>query len=179
MIRLLSILVLTSALVACGETATEPPDGPSTQAAPAKAEAPAEPVARPDADGVLRIEVGDAIRFDVTRFEVVAGQEVTIELVHTGRLPAQAMGHNIVILQPGVDLDAFALRAVSARGNDFIPPDAGDEILAHTKLIGGGETTRVTFTAPAAGTYRYLCSYAGHASIMRGEMIVREAGASS
>ncbi len=169
-------------LTACGEPATGPaPAAPATapqpDARPAPAAAPAAPVetARPDASGRLRIEVGDQIRYSVTRFEVASGEKVRIELVHTGKLTRQAMGHNIVILQPGTDLDAFALRAVMARDSDHIPPDADAEILAHSKLIGGGETTTLEFVAPAAGTYRYLCSFPGHAVLMRGEMIVRPA----
>jgi azurin len=39
-------------------------------------------------------------------------------------------------------------------------------------MLGGGETTTIAFTAPAAGTYDYICSFPGHYGMMKGKLIV-------
>ena len=39
-------------------------------------------------------------------------------------------------------------------------------------MIGGGQTTSITFTAPAAGTYDFICSFPGHSGLMKGKFIV-------
>jgi len=44
---------------------------------------------------------------------------------------------------------------------DYIPDDT--RIIARTAgLLKGGQSETVTFTAPAAGTYVYLCTFPGH-----------------
>jgi azurin len=80
------------------------------------------------------------------------------------------MGHNFVLLKKGVDLQQFALRAMNAAETAYIP--AGDEVIAHTKVIGGGEATSVTFDAPEPGTYQFLCTFPGHFAMMQGKFIV-------
>jgi azurin len=39
-------------------------------------------------------------------------------------------------------------------------------------MIGGGESDTITFDAPEAGTYVFLCTFPGHYQVMRGEFIV-------
>ncbi len=49
--------------------------------------------------------------------------------------------------------------------NDYVA--AGDKrVLAHTKTIGGGDSTSVTFasaTLKPGGSYSYLCTFPGRA----------------
>ncbi|MDE0837988.1 MAG: plastocyanin/azurin family copper-binding protein [Kiritimatiellae bacterium] len=40
-------------------------------------------------------------------------------------------------------------------------------------MLGPGEEDVVTFTAPAAGTYNYLCTFPGHYAVMNGVMTVK------
>ena len=47
----------------------------------------------------------------------------------------------------------------------------GKDIIAHTDLIGGGESATVEFTVTEAGTYDFLCSFPGHSAIMKGKLI--------
>jgi azurin len=48
------------------------------------------------------------------------------------------------------------------------------DVIAHTGLVGPGETVEVTFKAPAAGTYTFLCSFPGHfAAGMKGTLVVK------
>ena len=69
------------------------------------------------------------------------------------------------------DLAAVGNAGVAAGiANNYIQP--GDKrVLAHTSIIGGGETTSVTFPASAlkaGGSYSYLCTFPGHSAVMRG-----------
>ena len=58
------------------------------------------------------------------------------------------------------NLEAASMEAA----HDYVPPGS-KEVLAHTKLLGPGETDTVTFTAPfVPGRYLYLCSFPGHYS---------------
>ncbi|MEM7138655.1 MAG: azurin [Myxococcota bacterium] len=149
------------------EPATEAP--PETTETKPEAEAPAEaPSATP---GTVVVLMGnDSMQFNTKEIRVKAGQPVTVNLVHTGKLPVESMGHNFVLLKPGVKLPAFAEKALSASATGYIPE--GDEVIAHTKLVGGGESTSVTFDAPEPGTYQFLCTFPGHFGMMNGEFIV-------
>ncbi len=57
-------------------------------------------------------------------------------------------------------------------GSSYEKP--GDtRILAHTKLIGGGESDSVTFDVSkiaAGGNYAYFCSFPGHWAMMKGTL---------
>ncbi|MEM9158520.1 MAG: azurin [Verrucomicrobiota bacterium] len=122
--------------------------------------------------GEVKIELGsnDMMQFDKTELRVPAGSKVTLTLNHTGKLPKQAMGHNFVLLKAGTDLAAFGAKSAAAAATEYIPE--GDEVIAHTKLIGGGASATISFTAPAAGTYDFICSFPGHYAIMKGKLIV-------
>ena len=122
------------------------------------------------------IEGDDAMRFDIDRFSVRPGQMVRLTLEHTGSLPAQAMGHNVVILYADDDPVEFGADVGEADGgaaNDFVPEAVRERVIAFTAMIGGGETAVVQFQAPEEpGEYPFLCSFPGHAGPMNGVMEV-------
>jgi azurin len=126
-----------------------------------------------DAKGVANVTItsNDGMRFDVRKINVSSGQKVRVTLTHTGKLDKRIMGHNVVFLTNGVKPSAFAVKAAAARDNDYIPEET-TEVIAHTKMIGGGETTVIEFIAPEAGTYNYICSFPGHYAMMKGKLIV-------
>jgi azurin len=114
----------------------------------------------------------DLMQFDKTEIRVKAGQEVTLTLRHIGKIELLVMGHNFVLLKQGVEINPFAQEATMAgKAADWIPNN-GKDVIAHTKMIGGGQSTSITFTAPAAGTYDFICSFSGHSATMRGKFIV-------
>jgi len=120
------------------------------------------------------ITVNDQMKYDVTAFEVNAGQKVTITLKNVGTLPKTAMGHNFVLLKLGTDVTAFANAAMAHAAEGYIPPDMAAAIIVFTKLLGPGESDTITFNAPAAGVYDYICTFPGHVILgMRGKMTVK------
>ncbi len=118
----------------------------------------------------LVINSDDAMKYDRNELRAQAGAKVELTLNHTGEMTKQVMGHNLVILKKGTDIATFAQKAMAAAGNDYIPE--GEEVIVHTKLIGGGESTTITFDAPAKGTYDFICTFPGHYALMQGKFIV-------
>ncbi|NAS31167.1 azurin [Flavobacteriaceae bacterium R38] len=113
----------------------------------------------------------DLMKFNKAEIKVKAGKKVKLTLKHIGKLDKKIMGHNFVLLAEGVDLVDFATEAATARDNEYIPENSSD-VIAHTKLIGGGETDVIEFDAPAPGVYEFICSFPGHYGLMQGKFIV-------
>lgn len=124
-------------------------------------------------DGVTEILLtgNDQMRFNLNEIRVDAGDKVKLTLKHTGKLGVKVMGHNFVLLKPDVKRNEFAKAAVDAKDNDYIPEDTND-IIVHTKMIGGGQQTSIEFDAPEKGTYEFICSFPGHVALMNGKFIV-------
>ena len=120
----------------------------------------------------ITLNSNDKMQYDLSEIDVYEGQTVILTLHHKGTMPKAAMGHNFVLLTQGTEISKFANDAVKASDNDYIPTDKTN-IIANTELIGGGETTEVTFNAPVKGTYDFLCSFPGHYSIMKGKFNVK------
>ena len=112
----------------------------------------------------------DNMIYDKNKIEVSSGKKIVLTLNHKGKISKEFMGHNFVLLKKGINVDEFAKKAVLAKSNDYIP--ISDDTIAFTKMIGGGESTTISFSAPEAGVYNYICTFPGHYMIMRGELIV-------
>ncbi|MEO6239112.1 MAG: plastocyanin/azurin family copper-binding protein [Vicinamibacterales bacterium] len=126
---------------------------------------------------VVRIQaVPEQMLFDVKWFAVQAAKPVQIVLANPDAMP-----HNLVIGQPG------SLQEIGTKGGAMPPPaDPTDSsakayvpdsplVLHATRLLNGGDTERLTFTAPAKpGEYVFLCTFPGHFVRMYGVMLVVE-----
>jgi azurin len=116
----------------------------------------------------VTIQADDKMRYDLTAFDVSPGQKVSVTIKNVGTTPKYSMGHNFVLLDrainPGNVQSAFLDKASTEASHDYVPPGA-KEVLAHSKLLGPGESEVVTFNAPyIPGEYLYLCSFPGHYS---------------
>lgn len=164
--RVLAILALTGLMMSCGgETKEEKKDDLKIGT---KKEA-----KKSDSNAInLALTGNDLMKFDTTELRAKAGQKVTLTLRHVGKGDIKTMGHNFVLLNQGINIPAFSANAAAAgQAKDWIPQD-GKDVITHTKMIGGGQSTTVTFTAPAAGTYDFICSFPGHSGLMKGKFIV-------
>lgn len=119
----------------------------------------------------ITLEANDEMQFSKVEIRVTAGQPITLTLKHTGKMTKLVMGHDFVLLKQGTDIDAFGHAAMSAQSEDYIPASESKNILAHTKLLGGGESDTIEFTVTEKGTYDYICSFPGHYAIMKGKLI--------
>ncbi|MGA4474087.1 azurin [Ectopseudomonas chengduensis] len=125
------------------------------------------------AECAVDVESTDQMTFNTQAISVSKScKTFTVNLRHTGSLPKTAMGHNWV-LSKTADMPGVATDGISA-GPDASYLKAGDErVIAHTDLIGGGESTSVTFDVSklAAGEdYSFFCSFPGHYSLMKGSL---------
>ena len=120
----------------------------------------------------ISIEGDDMMRYNLDKIEVNAGQTVELTLTHTGQMSALTMGHNWILLSLGSDKAAFGMAAMSAKEQGYVPQDMKGNIIAATKLIGGSESTTITFDAPAPGYYEFICSFPGHYGLMNGSFVV-------
>lgn len=123
------------------------------------------------ADGMITIQANDDMKFDLKEIRVKEGQPIKLTLNHVGKGSKETMGHNFVLLQEGVGVQGFASKAVDAKDNDYIPLNT-TEVIAHTRMLGGGESDTIEFIAPSKGTYNFLCSFPGHVGMMKGKFIV-------
>jgi azurin len=161
-IVLLGMLAITS----CGKkdtTTTDASEINQTEDSESQAEA---------VSNELVIEGNDQMQFNKKELRATAGQPITLTLKHVGQIPKEAMGHNLVILQEGTDEAAFAAKAITAKETDYIPASEKASIVAHTKLLGGGEEDTIQFTIDKKGTYNFLCTFPGHVAMMKGVLIV-------
>ena len=126
-------------------------------------------------DKVVEITGNDQMKFNLEFFDVEGGQVVSLTLKNVGSMPKMSMGHNLVILEQEADEKAFVEAAMNAPVTEYVPVEMSDVIIAHTKLLGPGESDTITFKAPTKkGRYVFLCSFPGHYQIgMKGNMVVR------
>ena len=122
----------------------------------------------------LAIEGNDLMKYNVTELKVGADcTDVELTLKHVGKLPKQTMGHNWVLAKT-TDYTAVANAGMAAGlDKDYLPVD-DKRIIAHTKVIGGGESTSVKFPVSKltkGGDYTFFCSFPGHYGLMRGKFI--------
>jgi azurin len=77
------------------------------------------------------------------------------------------------VLAKTADVQAVAADGIAA-GLPQNYVKAGDaRVVAHTKIIGGGESDSVSFPVAklgAADSYTFFCSFPGHSSIMKGTL---------
>jgi azurin len=124
----------------------------------------------------VAISANDAIQYDKKQLTVASDcTEVELTLTHTGKLPAQSMGHDWVLVK-AEDLSAVASDGLTAGiGNGYVKKD-DPRVIAHTKIVGGGESTSVTFPTSAlkkGQSYKYLCTFPGHNALMNGDFVIQ------
>ena len=171
-------------LAACSQEAAKPAEAPAASeaapaettapadAAPASEAAPADAATAPAAGNcATTVEANDAMQFNTKEIQVSkACKEFTITLKHTGTQPKTSMGHNIVIGK-AEDMDGIFKDGVGAADTDYVKPDDA-RVVAHTKLIGGGEESSLTLDPAklADGEYKFACTFPGHGALMNGKV---------
>jgi azurin len=124
----------------------------------------------------VAVEGNDMMQFNTKAIEVPAScKDFTVTLSHVGKLPKASMGHNWVLSLPADEaaINADAIKAGAAA--DYFKADDA-RVIAHTKMVGGGESDSVTFPVSklkAGESYVFFCSFPGHAALMKGTLSVK------
>lgn len=190
--HILTASVLAIALAACGNSPA--PEAPAADAAPVEPAATTEPApveaapapaeAAPAAttgskpavvaDCATTIEGNDAMQYNADSITIPASySQFTVNLKHVGKLAVNVMGHNFVVAKEadmaGINADGMAVAPEHLKDGDA-------RVVAHTKMIGGGESASVTFDVAKikdGGPYKFFCSFPGHFALMQGSLQVQ------
>lgn len=128
------------------------------------------------ADAVrLELSADDRMVFSKTAFEVTSGQKVTLVFKNIGTKGEKSMKHNVVLLKPGNTIMTFAVKCNAAAATGYVPmdKDSKEQMVGYVRLIGGGQSASLTFTAGEAGDYPFFCSSPGHFDKMQGRITVK------
>jgi len=149
------------ATVPVSDRATEPPQQPT--AVPAT-NAPTQG----DGAASLAIDVdGDNLKFNTDSLSATAGADVVVTFNNSSSVNS----HNWAVVEAGTK-DAVATDGLAAgQDNNWLPAN-DSRVIGSTILLGPGESADATFTAPAAGTYQFVCTFPGHNFTMFGEFTV-------
>ena len=155
-----------------------PEPAPATEPAAAESTAPAAASGKAAAvvtDCATVIEGNDAMQYNVGSITIPAScTEFKITLNHTGKMPVAAMGRNVVVTALA-DMQAVAADGMGAGAAAGYVKADDPRVIAHTDMIGGGETTSVSFPVSklqGAGPYEFFCSFPGHLALMKGTIAV-------
>lgn len=159
----------TACALALAATAAVPG---TTRAAPsASGDKPAATVA----NCATQVEATDMMQFNVGAIAIPAScKTFRITLQHVGKLPVTAMGHDLVIAR-AADMQGIATDGMhaGAAANYLKPGDT--RVIAHTRLIGGGQSDTVTVPVArlkSGGPFAFFCSFPGHSAVMKGSISV-------
>jgi plastocyanin len=100
----------------------------------------------------LSVTAQDTLKFEPATLSAKAGADTTVTFKNAG-----AQQHNWVLTSTA-DADKVATEAAAKAGD----ATGISGVLASGKLLAGGGNEEVKFTAPAAGSYTYICTVPGH-----------------
>jgi len=112
----------------------------------------------------------DQLTYSKASVSVKTGDTVKITFKNTSSKTA-GLQHNWVLVKPNT-ADQVASASITA-GADKGWVSESPDVIVHTKLLNSGESDTVTFTAPEAGDYPYICTFPGHAATMKGVLHVK------
>lgn len=119
----------------------------------------------------ITIHSDDQIRWDTTDIKVSKACETfTVTLIHDGHLAKEVMGHDWVLAK-AEDSEALLRTLIAEKENDYLTDDP--RIIAHTKLLGGGQVSVVSFEVgqlQLGQAYSFFCSYPEHVGLMHGTL---------
>jgi azurin len=122
------------------------------------------------------VDSTDQMTFTTKAIEIDKScKQFTVNLKHSGSLPKAVMGHNLVISKYD-DMSQIATDGMSVGIDKSYLKDGDDRVIAHTKVIGAGETDSVTFDVSKldpAEKYGFFCSFPGHIGMMKGTVTLK------
>jgi azurin len=121
----------------------------------------------------IKIEGSDMMKYDVAEITLDTSCEKTkISLKHAGKLPINAMGHNVVIVEEN-NLNKITQQINFSLGAEkgYLPDS--EDIIFISAMVGGGDTTELEMDMSKLDktkSYVFFCSFPGHWALMRGKI---------
>ncbi|MEO0339417.1 MAG: plastocyanin/azurin family copper-binding protein, partial [Bacteroidota bacterium] len=127
------------------------------------------PAAWDKVDLSITLGTKPGLKYDRTDMLVKAGSRIKWTFVNK-----DDMIHNVVIVQPkAAEAVGTAALQLGLKGESMEWVPTSDKILYHTGLVQPGSTETIYLYAPdEPGTYEYVCTFPGHAQVMRGVLRV-------
>ena len=121
----------------------------------------------------IKIEGSDMMKYDVAEITLdTSCKQTKISLKHAGKLPINAMGHNVVIVEEK-NLSKITQQINFSLGVEKgYLPESEDIILIST-MVGGGDTTELEVDMSKLDktkNYVFFCSFPGHWALMKGKI---------
>lgn len=114
---------------------------------------------------ILKLGTKPGLKYDVSNFEVKAGSKVRLIFNNN-----DDMTHNVVITAPGAadEVGSLALK-MGLKGSEMNYVPSSNKVLFHTGLLQPETSESIYFVAPSTpGEYMFVCTFPGHAAVMRG-----------
>ena len=121
----------------------------------------------------IKIEGSDMMKYDVAEITLdTSFDQTNISLKHAGKLPINAMGHNIVIVEE-INLSKITQQINFSLGVEkgYLPES--EDIIFISAMVGGGDTTELEMDMSKLDktkSYVFFCSFPGHWALMRGKI---------
>ena len=121
----------------------------------------------------IKIEGSDMMKYDVAEITLDTSCDQTkISLKHSGKLPINAMGHNVVIVEEK-NLSKITQQINFSLGVEkgYLPDS--EDIIFISAMVGGGDTTELEMDMSKLDktkSYVFFCSFPGHWALMRGKI---------
>lgn len=124
------------------------------------------------ADGCdITIDATDAMTYSSKEIAIKKScKTFNITLNHVGKLGKNIMGHNLVITKEADQKAVLEDGSKAGAAGEYVKANDA-RIVAHTKLISGGEQAATQLTLAKLDTkanYVFFCSFPGHAFMMKG-----------
>jgi len=102
---------------------------------------------------------GENLAYAPVALTAKAGEKVSLVFKNN----STALAHNFVLVNGGEDVANAVNDAGSEAGEaaGYVPADKAN-IIVSSALLAPGASETLEFTAPAAGTYTYVCTYPAH-----------------
>jgi len=122
------------------------------------------------------VDSTDQMTFSTKAIEIDKScKAFTVNLKHSGSLPKNVMGHNLVVSKEA-DMQPIATDGLSAGiDKEYLKADDA-RVIAHTKIIGAGETDSLKIDVSKldpAEKYGFFCSFPGHIGMMKGVITLK------
>ena len=106
---------------------------------------------------------GDEMAFNKTTLSAPAGASIKL----TFKNDSKTLQHNFVLTKTGAAEEVANAGLTAGVEKSYVVESPN--VIAHTKLLNFGQAETLTFVAPSEpGDYPYLCTFPGHATMMKG-----------